>query len=100
MSEIAYFDASHDLPEEIVMAAGMTPIKILGDVNNPNDLADQYLPQFFCPQARSFLTEALQSPNKWAGIIIQLTDAMRLTDNSISGKCMLKHHSSIGLIIR
>ena len=70
MSEIAYFDASHDLPEEIVMAAGMTPIKILGDVNNPNDLADQYLPQFFCPQARSFLTEALQSPNKWAGIII------------------------------
>jgi benzoyl-CoA reductase/2-hydroxyglutaryl-CoA dehydratase subunit BcrC/BadD/HgdB len=67
---IAYFDASHDLPEEIVMAAGMTPYKILGDVNTPNDLADQYLAQFFCPQARSFLTEALQSPNKWAGIII------------------------------
>jgi benzoyl-CoA reductase/2-hydroxyglutaryl-CoA dehydratase subunit BcrC/BadD/HgdB len=67
---IAYFDASYDLPEEIVMAAGFIPIKILGNVNHPNDPADQYLSQMFCPQARSFLTEALESPNKWEGIVV------------------------------
>jgi len=67
---IAYFDASYDLPEEIVMAAGFNPIKILGNVNHPNDPADQYLSQMFCPQARSFLTEALESANKWEGIVV------------------------------
>jgi benzoyl-CoA reductase/2-hydroxyglutaryl-CoA dehydratase subunit BcrC/BadD/HgdB len=66
---IAYFDSSHDMPEEILMAAGKIPYKILGDVHTPNDPADKYLFETFCPAARSFLTEALCSPNKWEGIV-------------------------------
>lgn len=70
MHIIAYFDSSHDMPEEIISAAGFTPVKIMGDVNKPNDPADQYLQKFFCPAARSFLTQALADAHKWAGIVI------------------------------
>jgi benzoyl-CoA reductase/2-hydroxyglutaryl-CoA dehydratase subunit BcrC/BadD/HgdB len=68
--KIGFFDSSHDLPEEIIVAAGFTPVKILGDVHKSTDPADQYLFKTFCPLARSILTEALESPNKWAGIVI------------------------------
>ena len=66
---IAYFDSSHDLAEEIVMAAGKIPYKILGDVHTPNDPADKYLFETFCPAARSMLTEALSSSSNWDGIV-------------------------------
>ncbi|MBN2156010.1 MAG: 2-hydroxyacyl-CoA dehydratase [Candidatus Lokiarchaeota archaeon] len=69
-SVIAYFDSSHDLAEEIIMAAGKTPYKILGDVNVSNNPADKYLFETFCPAARSMLTEALHYSEKWEGIII------------------------------
>ncbi len=67
--KIAYFDTSHDMPEEIISAAGFIPYKILGDVRISNDPADEYLPKFFCPAARSWLTEALAKSNEWEGII-------------------------------
>lgn len=67
---IAYFDSSHDLAEEIIMAIGKTPYKILGDVHTPNDAADKYLFETFCPAARSFLTEALSFSEKWDGIVV------------------------------
>lgn len=70
MKIIAYFDASHDMPEEIIMAAGFVPYKIIGDVHNSNAPADQYLQAFFCPAARSFLTEALAKSGQWEGIIV------------------------------
>ena len=70
METIAYFEASHDLPEEIISAAGFLPSKIFGNVHMPNDPADQYLQPFFCPAARSALTEALALSGQWAGIII------------------------------
>ena len=70
MEKIAYFDASHDCPEEIIMAAGFTPFKILGDVHISNDPADRYLQNYFCPAARSFLTEALAHSKEWAGIVV------------------------------
>lgn len=70
MDTIGYFDSSHDLPEEIVMAAGLHPYKILGNVQVPNDPADQYLQNFMCPAARSVLTEALADAGKWKGIIV------------------------------
>ncbi|MHA1697206.1 MAG: 2-hydroxyacyl-CoA dehydratase subunit D [Promethearchaeota archaeon] len=70
MKILAYFDSSHEFPEEIAMAAGFTPFKIMGDVHAPNDLADQYLQGFLCPAARSFLTEAIKDAKKWAGIIV------------------------------
>lgn len=67
---MGYFDASHDLPEEILLAAGFIPYKILGNVNSSLDLADKYVFQTHCPAARSMLTEALENSDKWAGIII------------------------------
>ncbi len=70
MDKLAYFDSSHDFPEEIAMAAGFTPYKILGDVKTPNDPADQYLQNFICPAARSFMTEALAHSGEWAGIVL------------------------------
>jgi benzoyl-CoA reductase/2-hydroxyglutaryl-CoA dehydratase subunit BcrC/BadD/HgdB len=69
MKKIAYFDTSHEMPLEIIMAAGFTPYKILGDVHQSNDPADKYLSSFFCPAARSWLTEALEHAAEWAGII-------------------------------
>ncbi|MBN2159018.1 MAG: 2-hydroxyacyl-CoA dehydratase [Spirochaetes bacterium] len=70
MKTIAYFDASHDFPEEILMAAGFVPYKIFGDVHKSNEPADRYLQAFFCPAARSFLTEALARSGEWDGIVI------------------------------
>ncbi len=70
MKTIAYFDSSHDMPEEIIMAAGFVPFKIFGDVHKSNAPADQYLQAFFCPAARSFLTEALTRSGEWDGIIV------------------------------
>nr|MDO8111812.1 2-hydroxyacyl-CoA dehydratase family protein [Candidatus Sigynarchaeota archaeon] len=70
MDKLAYFDSSHDFPEEIAMAAGFTPYKILGDVKTPNDPADQYLQNFICPAARSFMTDALAHSGEWAGIVL------------------------------
>ncbi|MFX0102739.1 MAG: 2-hydroxyacyl-CoA dehydratase family protein [Candidatus Hodarchaeota archaeon] len=70
MEKLAYFESTHEFPEEIVMAAGMTPFKIMGDVHKPNDPADQYVQNFICPAARSVLTETLTGAENWAGIIV------------------------------
>jgi len=69
MKKLAYFDTSHEMPLEIIMAAGFTPYKILGNIHQSNDPADKYLSSFFCPAARSWLTEALAHSKEWAGII-------------------------------
>jgi benzoyl-CoA reductase/2-hydroxyglutaryl-CoA dehydratase subunit BcrC/BadD/HgdB len=69
LQKIAYFDASHECPEELIAAAGFTPYKILGDVHQSNEPADQYLNNFVCPAARSFLTDALAHSKDWAGIV-------------------------------
>jgi benzoyl-CoA reductase/2-hydroxyglutaryl-CoA dehydratase subunit BcrC/BadD/HgdB len=70
MKTLAYFDSSHDMPEEVIAAAGFVPRKIFGDVHTPTATADQYLQPFFCPAARSFLTEALARSGEWEGIIV------------------------------
>ena len=69
MKKLAYFDTSHEMPLEIIMAAGFIPYKIMGNVHKSNDPADKYLSSFFCPAARSWLTEALTDSKDWAGII-------------------------------
>jgi len=69
MKKLAYFDTSHEMPLEIIMAAGFTPYKILGDVHQSNDPADKYLSNFFCGAAKSWLTEALAHSKEWVGII-------------------------------
>lgn len=70
MEKLAYFDSSHDFPEEIAMAAGLTPYKIVGDVKERNDPADQFLQNIICPAARSFMTDALLHSSEWAGIVL------------------------------
>jgi benzoyl-CoA reductase/2-hydroxyglutaryl-CoA dehydratase subunit BcrC/BadD/HgdB len=70
MKTIAYFDSSHDMPEEVIAAAGFVPRKIFGDVHASTAPADQYLQPFFCPAARSFMTEALARSGEWEGIIV------------------------------
>ena len=72
MKKLAYFDTSHEMPLEIIMAAGFTPYKILGDVHQSNDPADKHLSNFFCGAAKSWLTEALahasNGPDYFAGM--------------------------------
>jgi benzoyl-CoA reductase/2-hydroxyglutaryl-CoA dehydratase subunit BcrC/BadD/HgdB len=70
MKTLAYFDSSHDFPEEIAMAAGLVPMKILGDIKADNAPADQYLQNFLCPAARSFLADALAHSGSWDGIVV------------------------------
>ncbi len=68
MEAFAYFDTGHEFPEEIVIAAGFSPVKILGNVHNGTAAADEYLFPYFCPFTRACLTEALENAGKWAGI--------------------------------
>lgn len=68
MKIFAYYDTGHEFAEEIIMAAGLTPYKILGDVHVPNDPADRYVHNYICPFSRSCLTEGLARSDQWAGI--------------------------------
>jgi benzoyl-CoA reductase/2-hydroxyglutaryl-CoA dehydratase subunit BcrC/BadD/HgdB len=68
MKTFAYFDSGHEFPEEIIMAAGFTPVKILGNVHNGTAAADEYLFPYFCPFTRGCLTDALANSGKWVGI--------------------------------
>ena len=68
MKRFAYYDTGHEFPEEIIMAAGFTPYKILGDVHEPTDPADSYVFNYICPFSRSALTEGLAHSDEWAGI--------------------------------
>jgi benzoyl-CoA reductase/2-hydroxyglutaryl-CoA dehydratase subunit BcrC/BadD/HgdB len=70
MKTLAYFDSSHDMPEELISAAGFAPYKILGDIHASTEPADRYLPNFFCPAAKSWLSEALTRSDQWSGIVI------------------------------
>ena len=47
METFAYVDSGHEFPEEIIMAAGFSPLKILGDVHQGTAAADEYLFPFF-----------------------------------------------------
>jgi benzoyl-CoA reductase/2-hydroxyglutaryl-CoA dehydratase subunit BcrC/BadD/HgdB len=68
MKTFAYFDSGHEFPEEIIMAAGFSPLKILGNVHVGTAAADEYLFPYFCPLTRGCFAEALENSEKWAGI--------------------------------
>ena len=70
MNTFAYFDSTHEFPEEIIIAAQMNTYKILGKNDFSTDLADQYIPPFICANARSFLNQALEQAPDWEGIAI------------------------------
>lgn len=38
MKKLAYFDTSHEMPLEIIMAAGFVPYQIMGDVHKSNEI--------------------------------------------------------------
>lgn len=69
MMTMAYYDTGHEFPEEIVVAAGFEPYKILGDVHVSTDPADRYVHNYICPFSRSCLTEGLAHAKDWAGIV-------------------------------
>ncbi|MFZ2630700.1 MAG: 2-hydroxyacyl-CoA dehydratase family protein [Desulfosalsimonadaceae bacterium] len=68
MQKFAYFDTGHEFAEEIAMAAGFTPYKILGNVYESTDPADSYVHNYICPFSRSCLTEGMAHSGEWAGI--------------------------------
>ncbi len=70
MKTFAYFDSTHEFPEEIIIAAQMNPYKILGKDDFSTELADQYIPPFICANARSFLHQAIEESPNWEGIAI------------------------------
>ena len=70
MKTFAYFDSTHEFPEEIIIAAQMNPYKILGKADFSTELADQYIPPFICANARSFLNQAIEESSNWEGIAI------------------------------
>ncbi|MHA1474121.1 MAG: 2-hydroxyacyl-CoA dehydratase subunit D [Promethearchaeota archaeon] len=54
----------------MIIAAQMNPYKILGKADFSTELADQYIPQFICANARSFLNQAIEESSNWEGIAI------------------------------
>jgi len=56
---IAYFDADVVTPEEIIMAAGFTPVRLLGDPTIEHDKVNEHVPPTHCVWARNILEQAL-----------------------------------------
>jgi len=60
MKKFAYFDADVVTPEEIIMAAGFTPIRLLGDPTIEYDKVNEHIPPTHCVWARNVLEQALR----------------------------------------
>ena len=60
MSKIGYFDADIVTPEEIIMAAGFTPVRLLGDPLIEYEKANEHIPPTHCVWARNVLEQALR----------------------------------------
>lgn len=57
--KIGYFDADIVTPEEIIMAAGFTPVRLLGDPTVSYELVNEHVPPTHCVWARNVLEQAL-----------------------------------------
>jgi len=60
IEKIGYFDAGVVTPEEIIMAAGFTPVRLLGDPTIDLDKANQHVPPNHCVWARNVLEQAIK----------------------------------------
>ncbi|MHA1271920.1 MAG: 2-hydroxyacyl-CoA dehydratase subunit D [Promethearchaeota archaeon] len=60
MPKIGYFDADVVTPEEIIMAAGFTPVRLLGDPTIEYDKVNEHVPPTHCVWARNILEQALR----------------------------------------
>ena len=97
--KLAYFDASHECPEEILDAAGFTPFKILGDVHKSNDPADQYLNNFAVLRSKFFDLKRSNILRGLGGIVLHMA-MMQPTVTLMFGRCMSKLRFYIGSIRR
>jgi len=61
--KIGIFDASVETPEEIIMAAGITPVRLFGDPNIGVDKANEHIPPTHCVWARNILEQAIKGFN-------------------------------------
>jgi len=57
--KIGIFDASVETPEEIIMAAGITPVRLFGDLDIGVDKANEHIPPTHCVWARNILEQAI-----------------------------------------
>ena len=60
---IAYFDADVVTPEEIIMAAGFTPVRLFGDPTIEQDKVNEHVPPTHCVWAKNILEQALRGLN-------------------------------------
>ena len=60
MIKIAYFDASVETPEEIILAADMIPVRLFGNPTLPIDKANEHIPPTHCVWARNILQQAIE----------------------------------------
>ncbi|NVM34316.1 MAG: 2-hydroxyacyl-CoA dehydratase [Candidatus Lokiarchaeota archaeon] len=63
MTKIGYFDADVVSPEEIFMAAGFTPIRLLGDPTIEYDKVNEHVPPTHCVWAKNILEQAIRGLN-------------------------------------
>jgi benzoyl-CoA reductase subunit C len=59
MKKIAYFDAAVETPEEIILAADMIPVRLLGNPIIGIDKANEHVPPTHCVWARNILEQAI-----------------------------------------
>ncbi len=63
MVKLAYFDADVVTPEEIFMAAGFTPYRLLGDPTIDHDKVNEHVPPTHCVWAKNILEQAIKGLN-------------------------------------
>ena len=59
MKKIAYFDAAVETPEEIILAADMSPVRLFGNPTIGIDKANEHVPPNHCVWARNILEQAI-----------------------------------------
>jgi benzoyl-CoA reductase/2-hydroxyglutaryl-CoA dehydratase subunit BcrC/BadD/HgdB len=64
MIKIAYFDASVETPEEIILAANMIPVRLFGNPTLTIDKANEHIPPTHCVWARNILQQAIEGLNE------------------------------------
>ena len=70
MVKIAYFDASIETPEEIILAADMMPFRLFGNPTIGIDKANEHVPPTHCVWARNILEQAIEGlENDIKGVI-------------------------------
>jgi len=57
---IGYFDPDVVTPEEIIMAAGFVPVRLMGDPTIENDKVNEHIPPTHCVWAKNILEQALR----------------------------------------